>query len=70
MPDKKDAHKRNMSIIKLKNGTYLFGVREDVQRNLDGALFKIKSDGTIEKLGDGFKNFRLRELKQIRKAKK
>ena len=57
-----DAHKWNMSIVPLKDGSYLFGIH-------DGKLYKIR-DGTFEQVGDGLKNFRLRELKRISKARK
>ena len=47
---------------KLKNGDFLLGAR-------GGSLYRVGSDGTY-KLGSGLKNFRLRELKNINKAKK
>lgn len=56
-----NTHKWNMSIAPLKNG-YLFGVH-------DGNLYKI-INGNIELVGYGLKNFRLRELKRISKARK
>ncbi len=65
-----DAHKWNMSITELKGGQYLIGIRKDKEREVDGALFKIATDGNIEQVGYGLKNFRLRELKRISKAKK
>lgn len=58
-----DAHKWNMSLATLKGGDFLFGIHDD-------ALYKIGSSGNIELVGDGLKNFRLRELKRISKAKK
>lgn len=58
-----DAHKWDMSFATLKGGDYLFGIHDD-------ALYKIGNDGTIETVGDDLKNFRLRELKRISKAKK
>lgn len=45
-----------------KNGAYLYGIRE-------GKLYHKKSDGSVEIVGDGVKNFRLCELKNINKAK-
>lgn len=67
---KNDAHKWNMSLVPLKGDNYLFGVRKDEDQKVDGALYKISKDGTFEQVADGLKNFRLRELKQINKAKK
>lgn len=46
----------------LKNGGFLLGAR-------GGSLYRVGSGGT-HKLGSGLKNFRLRELKNINKAKK
>lgn len=63
LSDETDAHKWNMSFVTLKGGGSLFGIH-------DGKLYKIGSDGTTELVGDGLKNFRLRELKKISKAKK
>lgn len=57
-----DAHTWNMSLAQLKSG-YLFGIH-------DGALYKIDKDNNVEQVGDRLKNFRLRELKKISKAKK
>lgn len=62
LPDDNDAHKWNMSLAKLKSGGYLFGIH-------DGALYKI-TDSSFELVGNGLKNFRLRELKNISKAKR
>lgn len=45
------------------NGYYLCGVK-------GGKLYKVDRNGNIEQVGDGLKNFRLRELKKISKAKK
>ncbi|MBR0062217.1 MAG: hypothetical protein IJP68_12150, partial [Selenomonadaceae bacterium] len=65
-----DAHQWNMSLATLKGGAYLFGIHDDQSRDIDGKLYKISSGGQVEQVGDGLKNFRLRELKNIRKAKK
>ena len=65
-----DSHKWSMSLAPLKDGGYLFGVREDAARDVDGFLYKVDKDGNVEQVGDGLKNFRLRELKKISKAKK
>lgn len=46
-----------------KNGTFLFGVK-------GGKLYYKDKDGEISLVGDGLKNFRLRELKNLSKAKK
>lgn len=64
-----NAHKLNMSLVELKNGDYLFGVHEDKKRGIEGALYQI-IEGEAEQLGTGLKNFRLRELKKMTKAKK
>ena len=58
-----DAHKWDMSFATFKGGDFLFGIHGD-------ALYKIGDDGNIEIVGDDLKNFRLRELKRISKAKK
>ena len=63
LQDENDAHKWNMSLATLKGGAYLFGIH-------DGALYKIDKDGNTKQVGGGLKNFRLRELKRIGKAKK
>lgn len=71
--DEETAHQWNMSLATLKSGDYLFGIRDDQDRDIDGKLFRINgSDGKVaETLAEhGFKNFRLRELKKISKAKK
>lgn len=65
-----NAHRWNMSIASLKGGGYLFGIHADPDRDIDGELYKIDSVGKVEQVGDGFKNFRLREMKKISKAKK
>jgi len=71
LPDETDAHQWNMSLVKLKNGDFLFGIRKDADHDIDGKLFKIpKGGGEAEQVADGLKNFRLRELKNIEKAKK
>ena len=62
LPDDNDAHKWNMSLAKLKSGEILVGIG-------GGALYKI-TDSSFELVGDGLKNFRLRELKNISKAKR
>lgn len=70
LPDETDAHKWNMSLATLKGGGCLFGIRKDDDRDIDGALYKIDNDGKVEQVGNGLKNFRLRELKKISRAKK
>ena len=70
LPYKTDAHKWNMSFAELRGGQYLFGIRKDEEQKIDGALFKIDKDGNSEKVGSGLKNFRLRELKKISKARR
>lgn len=60
----------NMSLVPLKNATFLFGIRQDEEHEIDGALYKINKDGNIEQVGSGLKNFRMRELKQINKSMK
>ena len=69
LPDETDAHKWNMSLAKLKGGGYLVGIRDDDDRGVVGALYKI-TDNSFELVGNGLKNFRLRELKNISKSKK
>ena len=69
-PDKTDAHKWNMSLAELKGGQYLFGIHKDEEQEIDGVLYKIDKDGNSEQVGEGLKNFRLRELKKISKAKR
>ena len=70
--DEENAHQWNMSLATLKGGSYLFGIRDDQDRDIDGKLFKISGDGKVAETfaESGFKNFRLRELKKISKAKK
>ena len=70
LSDEENAHKWNMSLVTLKDGAYLFGIHDDQSRDIDGKLYKISSDGQVEQVGDGLKNYRLRELKNNRKAKK
>lgn len=53
----------NLSFLALKNSNALLGFH-------DGTLYKIDNQGSIKKVGDDLKNFRLRELKPISKAKK
>lgn len=60
----------NMSLVKLKNGGYLFGIRKDTEHEINGVLYKIDKDGKESIIGDGLKNFRLKELKKISKAKR
>lgn len=69
LQDKTDAHKWNISLAELRNG-YLLGIHQNSQENIAGALYKIDKDNNIEQVGDNLKNFRLRELKKISKAKK
>lgn len=52
----------NPSGANLKGGKLLFGVY--------GEKLYLKTSGEWQQVGDGLKNFRLRELKNIRKAKK
>ena len=70
LPDETNAHKWNMSFAPLKSGGFLFGIHKDIDRDIDGALYKIDSGGNMEQVGGGLKNFRLRELKKISKAKR
>lgn len=70
LQDKTDAHKWNMSLTTLRGGKYLFGIHNDDARDVEGFLYKVDRDGNVEQVGDGLKNFRLRELKKISKAKK
>lgn len=51
----------NLSVIPLRRG-YLFGVRHD-------KLYSIDENGTAAQRGYNFKNFRLRELKKMSRAK-
>ena len=64
-----NAHKSNMSFTELKDKSFLFGVRKDEEREISGVLYKIDSDGNPQQVGYGLKNFRLRELRKINKAK-
>ncbi len=54
----------NISYVfaKFKRNKFALGIR-------GGDLYRISLDGIYEKVGTGLKNFRLRELKNIRKAK-
>lgn len=70
LPDETDAHKWNMSLASLKGGGCLFGVHKDDDRDIVGKLYKISKDGDFVQVGEGLKNFRLRELKNIGKAKR
>lgn len=58
-----DVHKWNMSFVPLKNGGALFGAYGKELKKIDAA-----NNSTI--VGTGLKNFRLRELKVMSKAKK
>lgn len=49
--------------MKLKNGSYLYGVK-------GGKLYFKEKDGEQQEIGDGVKNFRLQELKNIGRARK
>ena len=62
----------NMSIVSLKDGGYLFGIHADPDNEISGAgkLYKVDTKGNLEQVGDGVKNFRLREMKKISKAKR
>lgn len=51
------------SCVKLRGGKFLFGLH-------DGNLFIVSKDGSFTIVGEGLKNFRLRELKNIGKAKR
>lgn len=64
-----DAHKWNMSIAPLKDG-YLFGIHKDEEEEISGKLYLKDNTGKVEQVGGGLKNFRLRELKRISKARK
>ena len=70
LSDETKAHKWNTSLVLLKNGEYLFGIHKDEERDIAGKLFLIREDGQVEQVGEGLKNFRLRELKKMSKAKK
>ena len=65
-----DAHKWNMSLAELRGGQYLFGIHKDKEHEVGGALYKVGKGGNIEQVGTGLRNFRLRELKNISKARK
>lgn len=56
------AEAYNLSIAPINKNVYLVGVHE-------GKLYKLK-DGELEEVGHDLKNFRLRKLKKISKAKK
>lgn len=58
-----NAHKWDMAIAPLKNNQYLFAAHNH-------GLYFINSDRSFTLIDSGVKNFRLRELKKIRKAKK
>lgn len=57
-----DANTWNMSIAPLNDKTFLFGIH-------DSDFYRINAEGGATKINSQFKNFRLRELKDIRKAK-
>jgi hypothetical protein len=65
LPDETDVHKWNISFVQLKGGDCLLGIHKDTDRDIGGALYKIDKDSNVEQVGDGLKNFRLRELKKI-----
>lgn len=68
--EENNAHAWNMSLAPLKNGEYLFGIHKNTDYGIDGKLYKISRNGDFKQVGDGLKNFRLRELKNISKAKR
>ena len=53
----------NCSIAKLKDNDFLLGF-------YGGKLYIVDANGNIELVGDGVKNFRLREMKKISKARR
>ena len=53
----------NLSVVPLKNSIFLFGDR------FSGNLYKLTTSGSATLVGRGFKNFRLRELDDISKAR-
>ena len=53
----------NHLFAELKNGDYLLGIK-------DKKLYKISEDNGAEELNNEIKNFRLRKLKNISKAKR
>lgn len=57
------AHKDNYSFVPLRGNQFLLGLREK-------QIFKINANGYATELADNLRNFRLRELNQISKAKK
>lgn len=57
-----DANTWNMSIVLLKDNTFLFGIH-------DRDLYKLTTSGVATRISSDLKNFRLRELKDMRKAK-
>ena len=60
---KEDQMKLNLSAVKLnETDTYLVGVHGD-------KLYKVKNNN-IDEIGDGLKNFRLRKMKNVAKARK
>lgn len=56
-------HKSNLSFVPLKSGDGLFGIHNK-------SLYKIDRYGNSQQIGYGLKNFRLRELKKISKARR
>lgn len=69
-PDANDAHKWNLSLAKLKHGDFLFGIRQDEDNDIAGALYKFDKYGKFQLLDSGLKNFRLRQLKKISYARR
>ena len=62
-PTCKNAHEWHISIVPLKDGSFLFGVH-------DYCLYKVTNTGVFTQIDSGLKNFRLRELQNIKSAKK
>ena len=62
-PTVNNAHEWHTSFTPLKDGTFLFGAHGD-------NLYRLTSTGEFTQVGSGLKNFRLREMKNISRAKK
>lgn len=62
-PDRNNAYEWNMSIFPLRGNNLLFGIHDD-------SLYKLNPTGATSTIASGLKNFRLRELQNINKAKK
>lgn len=62
-PKRNNVSEWNMAIAMLNHDAILFGIHDD-------SLYKISPSGAVTTLATGLKNFRLRELKNITKAKK